>query len=42
MEVKKYMDVKRNKLMESESTGVIKHNLPERNSGSGSSETTDY
>ena len=36
------MDVKRNKLMESKSTGVIKHDLPERNSGSGSSETTDY
>lgn len=36
------MDVKRNKLMEGKSTGVIKYDLPERNSGSGSSETTDY
>lgn len=36
------MDVKGNKLMEGKSTGVIKHDLPERNSGSGSSETTDY
>lgn len=36
------MDVKRNKLREGKSSGVIKHDLPERNSGSGSSETTDY
>lgn len=28
--------------MEGKSTGVIKHDLPERNSGSGSPETTDY
>lgn len=36
------MDVKRKKLMKGKSTGAIKNNFPERKSGSGSSETTDY
>lgn len=35
-------DVKRNKLMEGKSTGVIKHDKPGRNFGSGSSEAIDY
>lgn len=35
-------DVKRNKLMEGKSSGVIKHDKPGRNFGSGSSEAIDY
>lgn len=38
-----YRDVKRNKIMEGESTCVIKHDRPEKKINcSGSSETTDY
>jgi len=42
MEVKNIHGCKKEKLMEGKLTGVVKHDLPERNSGSGSSETTDY